>query len=81
MDGVCVQVPHAWPQGERNEHFVLPSSCKETCGHAGGRNISRNSYEGPITTDPCDEDTLVPSNFSHVCTLTLAICLCGFAIL
>lgn len=25
--------------------------------------------------DPCDQDTLVPSNFSHVCTLTLAMSL------
>lgn len=39
------------------------------------RNISRNSYEGPTTMDPCDQDALAPSNFSHVCTLTLAMSL------
>lgn len=42
---------------------------------AVSRNISRNSYKGPTTMDPCDQDTLVPSNFSHVSTLTLAMSL------
>lgn len=48
---------------------------------AVSRNTSRNGYEGPTTMDPCDQDTIVPSNFSHICTSTPAIRLCGFALL
>lgn len=48
---------------------------------AVSRNTSRNSDKGPTTMDSYDQDTFVPSNFSGVCTLTLAICLCGFTVL